>query len=225
MVYRRYNKRRRGRGRRRGFHPYVKASAPAVGYVAYKAAQMVAKKWLNPEFKSHELDTNTNFDDTGEVIYLTGIAQGDADNTRDGDSIKATGMSLNMTLTQNAAATETFVRIMLIRDNDFAGTNTPVIGGAGGVLDTTDDFRAMKNLDQTRRYHVLYDKMHIIHSVNGRTKYIKIFKKMSHHVRYVDTGAGSGSGGNGALWLMIITNEDTNLPNVNYQMRLRYLDN
>lgn len=228
-MRRSYRRKRNYSRRKRGYHPYIKYTAPAVGYVAAKAAQMVAKKYLNPEFKKCEVaSAGVAVSNVGTRAYITAIAQGATDIARNGDSVKITGMLVNFSATINAAATTTFIRFVIVADNDSNGTNLPDMyaGGVDDFLTSADAVNGLRELDNSKRFQVLMDRtIKLSQDANHLQKRYKVFKKFNKHVHYVGTTAGTNHAGRGSIWLLMLSNEAVNTPTVKYSIRSRFLDN
>lgn len=216
-------KRRRRRRYRGNYHPYIKASAPAVGYMAWKVANKVVKKYVNVEKGHHTTGTSSSPDSAGTVIGLTLIDQGDDYNKRTGRQIKVTSLALRFIVNQHASATETQTRIMLVRDREQDGV-IPTVTGATGVLSSAN-VQAFPYYDNMRRFTILYDKV-ITHSSNGsQSTFRKYYKKMALKVRYDGTTASQAHQKENNLYLLLISNEATNTPTVNWESKIRYIDN
>ncbi len=217
-----YRNKRRSRARR-GYHPYLLASSPAVGYVAMKAARMVARKYLNPELKSHDVaNQDTITDGAGKILNLSNIVQGLDSVNRIGRSIKVKEFSFNAVLTQNSSATNTQVRIIIIADQQQEGSNDPSwLEVCVAVAPTS-----LLNVTSTRkRFKILYDRLFTLSIANVTMIPFRFKKKMSHVIQYTGTTAADASNGKGSLYLMAISNEVTNDPTLDISTRILYLDN
>lgn len=229
---------RRGRGRyrkkyrKKGWHPYVKASAPAVGYVALRAAKMVADKYLNTEYKfldtsgSHTPDSSA----TGTVTALSLMAQGDGESTRDGRQIKATRLTLKWNVNINAVATDTTTRILVFIDRDYDGdaaSNVPVWSGTDKAVMESTNVQSFRNLSTVGRYKILMDKSYrlVVGNEYERTKQYQKTWNLNNHIHFTGATANSTDAGRGWICIMTYSSEATNTPTVTFNARLRYLDN
>ncbi len=183
------------------------------------------KSLLNVEIKNHDTGlTQTAISSTFQVIELTNIAQGDTTLTRDGASLKVTGINLKYKLSQHASATNTQVRMLLVHDTQ---TNQATYGAVALLADASihDSIVSPRNLDNTRRFKVLMDRVHS-YSATGRTNSVHSFnKKVSIKIRYDNPAAAVGSITQSSLSLVLVSDEATNTPLITHIIRLRYVDN
>ncbi len=218
----RYNK-RRSRARR-GYHPYLLASSPAVGYVAMKAARMVAHKYLNPELKSHDVATSSAIiDGAGLIVNLSNIIQGLDSVQRIGRSIKVKELSFNATLTQHVTATNTSVRICIVADTQQEG---PDLDPTWLELMVAATPTSLFNVTSTRkRFKIIYDKLFTLSDSGETMKSFRFKKKMNLVIQYVGTAAADSSNGRNSLYLLAQGSETSNDPVININTRILYLDN
>lgn len=226
MSRRRYRRRRRYYGRGSRFSPWIAASAPAVGYVAAKAAKMVAKKYLNPEYKQVETSNALAVDTTGFCHSLSSIAQGQDITDRIGRSIKA--VSIQGILTGEMAAGTTdqcTIRFMLVRDNENHGTAATVTD----VLGSAYDIRSLKERVTTspKRFTILRDFFVNLSVTGDEIKTFKFYKKCNYHINYIGTAAATASNSTGTTYLIGLSDiaGGGNPPFARYTIRLLYLDN
>ncbi len=218
-------RKRQYKKRYKGYHPYVKASAPAVGYIAAMAAKKVAKKYLNVEYKrSEESNPDASFTNTGLMILLNGIEQGDGQAQRDGVSIGLKGISVKAVLNGNFATFQTNVnRTILFFDKQPRG-NAP---SASTILADTSNFINSPyniNEDRKKRFQFLYDKVHVI-TANKGAQPIKIYKRFAKEERFIGTGDTIASIGENSLYLFVITANTSAFPSISYSTRVTYVDN
>lgn len=194
---------------------------------ASKALQLAksVKALLNVEIKNHDTGlTQTAISSTFQVLELTNIAQGDTTLTRDGASLKLVGVNLKYKLSQHASATNTQVRMLLVHDRQ---TNQATYSAVALLSDSTihDAIVSPRNLDNTRRFQVLMDRVHIF-SATGRTTSVHSFnKKLNIKIRYDATAAAITSLTQSSLSLVLVSDEATNTPLITHIIRLRYVDN
>lgn len=227
-MVRRYYPRRRGRYRRRRWGSTVaRIAAPAAGYLAMRAAKMVAKKYLNTEKKyvdslvSQVLPPSTGL----PAIYLNPVAEADGHDGRDGEQIKAIGFQIRLKYRQSSLATHTSIRTIIFQDRDFNGTNPHVWGSAIDSLLTSQDVLAMRNRDNTRRFKVLWDKDYVLQAGTREEFTVNKFIKLNTKIRFTGNNALQTSGGRNSLFMIFISDEPSNFPAVHYQFRLTYIDN
>lgn len=213
---RRYYRRRRN-NKKRGF--ISKATALAkTAYSAYRGVRYL-KGLVNSELFKLTLTSSITPDSaTGSYVHLTYIPQGDDDNTRSGNSIFLRYIFARCTYVQNASATNTFIRQMLICDTQQVADTAPSISG---ILQSVDVLAPL-NADNVGRYKVLSDTLIVLNS-NTPSTFRKLKKSMRHHVRYNGTAATDIQ--KGGIYVFWLSNQATNTPTVNYNFRMSYHDN
>lgn len=186
---------------------------------------LMVKKLLNVEYKVHDVTSSgtlTAISGGGDVFSLSAIAQGDDRGERNGDSILLKNFNLRMYVVGNDTVVSVF-RMLIFFDNDNRG-ETPAMTD---VLDTAT-LMSHRNLDNIRRFTVLHDKFMTIGSTthNNRIKKIQVNKTFSKkHIKFTGPTSGSGDYGNGALFMIILSGNSTNMQSYDMRTRLRYIDN
>lgn len=216
----RYSRRRFGR-RRRSVPWYRKRySALQLAGKAYKAARYL-KSVINVEKKvlttaiSNQPDSST-----GTVVHLTPVDQGDTMYTRDGNSIKVTYVGLRLNCAINGSASTTFLRILVVKDNQQVADTTP---NYSDVVDGVTTYGFL-NTQHLGRFNVLYDKtITFAIDANSECRAISINIPMQHHIRY---NGGNGTDiQKGGIYLMMCSDQATNTPYVSGEARVRFIDN
>lgn len=212
---RRFYRRRRG-GRRKA------TTWGAVKFLANKAWRGVRaiRGLINVE--KHYLDTgvSTTIDTSGSITLLSGIAQGDDVNSRQGNSVLGKTLYSRVVLLRNAANTTAMnsVRIMVIRDLNNVGsapTVTDVLASA--------TVHSPLNVDHTARYQVILDKV-ISLSVQGQSGVNrKWFLKVPAHLKF--TGSSATDVYKNALYLLLVSDQASSVPSIASTWRLGYYDN
>lgn len=217
MAYRRKRQFRRKNNRYNRFkRKYMSYSKMA--YQAYRGYKLI-KGLVNVEKK---LFTNNAFsatpDNTGVVTVLNTITAGDDANQRNGNSILAKYMTTRFYVTQNASATNTVLRCIIVQDLQNQGA-TPAVTD---ILQAAAATSPMNN-DNVERFWILYDKM-ITLSTGGNTMIpITNYKALNFHCKY--TGTASTTFSMNAICMLLISNEVTNTPAVTGYWRLAFYDN
>lgn len=232
MPYYRRRYPRRGGFRKMPYRRYKKSNTAwynkkySIGDVASHAwsASKYLLRMVNVEQKKFDFgETSQAIPVGGDVVHLTAIAQGDNDGTRSGNSVLGQRLLINGNISINAAATNTNVRILVIRDKQQVGDGTPAITD---VLDASyaDYLVAPLNNDTVGRFDILYDRRFDLHvDTEKATKLFKISRSVNKHVRY------NGSAGTdiqkGGLYMIACSSEATNTPTYTYYSRFTYTDN
>lgn len=190
--------------------------------LAKKAAQGVyyLKGLVNSEMLKYDIaTTSASINTTGSVIHLTNIAQGDTDNARTGNSILARKMLLRMQFYQNAAAVNTTFKVILLMDKQQVSDTGPAVTD---ILDAASTLSPL-NSNTVGRFNILGSWL--FHTSTDRDTVVEktFFKDLRTHIRWNGTTA-SDIQKNG-VYLMLISDQATNVPTVFYNWRLSYHDN
>lgn len=230
MSYRRRGYKKRGPIKKKptGVWPAIQK----VGGLAIKALSM-----LNSEKKHVDVTrANAVVTSAGSMTLLNGLTQGTTDVTRVGDDVKFTSSFLRMGIQHNSAVTSgEFLRFILFRDNQ---SNGAAPSGNDLLVTSSDPFSPL-NLDYSRRFKILKDKIYCTSdSGSNEAQYLKFFLdfskvKPSHSskVNIHKTDYGLGNAGTvadistGAYYIWLCSNEAVNGPFVRFTNRLRYVDN
>lgn len=198
---------------------YRRRPTPSVRKVARSVRFL--KSVVNTERKF--IDTgvlSSGVNNTGTVVYFSGVAQGTDQQTRIGNSIKAMQVYVRGSMVMSASATTTIVRMILIRDNNNQGT-TPLVGD---IL-ATADVNAQLSQFNGKRFTILADRCYNLDINNRRVISYTIFRKLGFHIKYGGSSAAPSQQRDNGLFMLIISNEPTNLPSVTYNSRTRFIDN
>nr|UOF78571.1 capsid protein [Cressdnaviricota sp.] len=228
MAYRRYKRESYGENYKRLRRKFKKYSAGGSTMARYGGYAL--KAWNLAKMLKGLINTESKYGDSGiqtltptnagGVSYLSGLAQGLTNITRVGNSILAKSILLNIQCVINASATNTVVRLVLFVDHDNQGA-TPAVTD----LIQSADARAFINRVNGKRFSVLKDWQYVLNTSTGAQQNDKVFLRLAHHIKYSGTDAAIGSQLQGAMFLMVISDQATNTPTVIYNSRLRYIDN
>lgn len=224
MAYKRYNRRRY---RRRAPNPMGYMGKAQKGlYLAGKALAVAqgVKSIINAEKKLKENSFATTQGTTPTVLACSGIAQGDDYNGREGRSVLAKSIQIHGFHTMNISAATTVIRYILFQDLDnSAGTIPTATQLMGSATPSTYELRNPDPI-MRKRFKVLADKLYCQDQYGkGITSKIDIFHKLNHHIKF--SGTAATSYGQGHVYLMFWSSDNTNQPTVNLNSRLRYYDN
>jgi hypothetical protein len=210
MAKKKYNNYKPGRGRRRNNIFYRRGLKKAIRLAGY----------LNVEFKHFDVFDSANVTDGLTIVQLSNIAQGDTVSTRDGDSCKVTNMLLSITSKIHASATNSFVRVMLVRDNQTNGA----IFTTANLLEG-DEYLSPANPSNKDRFTIYYDKLFALSNTGEGCVKDNMNKEVSFHIQFGAATAAITSLRGKSLALCFISDESTNYPTIDYRSRLTYVDN
>jgi len=229
---------RRGNGRGRIIGPKTSLGRSSGRYI--EDAASIARRSMNAVMALRRLiNVETKFADNtysqlttdygGGINYLTTIAQGTGASDRVGDSIKIRRIDVTGVWTRNG--TDACCRIIIIRDTE----NLAVTPSVSDVLADTGSILAPhspptwfnKNLNaEKNRFVFLYDE--VVCLSTSQSNMLFEYSSPDHedrHVRFRGTGSTSASAGEGALFMIRITDQVTNnLPQFTAVARVHYTD-
>lgn len=213
MAYTRRNFRRKFYRRRN------RRSSGGMWSLAKKAASKVVKYYLNPEYKFLEATNTVTPSNTGSVQPISIITQGDQNTMRSGNEIKVTSILIRATVSKGASATASKLRMILFSDVSSNGA----VPALADLLQTADVNAPLNRVNGTR-FKIIKDWSYVLDSDDPK-KNLYFFKKVQHHIHYLTTDNTNGSLGQGPIYLAFVSDESTNVPQVAYSTRMRFLDN
>ncbi len=228
MPYRRRKirqvKRRRRRGRRSWYNR--KYSVKQIAYKAWKAAKYL-KGLVNVEFKHHDVDTAfASVTTTWLTDGLTEIAQGDTDETRDGDTVRLKSLAMNVRFSNVDADATQLLRFIIVVDNSDMENTAPVIAD---IIDgAATDLEAFREIDSAnaKLYHVIYDRIFVLpqNGQPGSKLYKKLFFKLDNICKWSSGTATDFKAGHFFVFLSSTTATASEV-SCTYRARFRYIDN
>lgn len=228
MVYRnKANKKfvsKKGYGRHGKYGYFGRAGTDAT-----RALKMAGKalSLLNVEYKHSDLvAVAAPYAGTAIINLLTGVAQGDTGQTRDGDSAKLTSLAINARCSFNGTASfRTVIRMALVHDLNTTQTVpnlSDIYDTSGGAL----EILAHRNLVNSHRFKILKEWIFYIDPATGPTsKQIQFYQKFqNHHIKF--DGSAALDQTDGRIYLVSMSDSNlANVPFINWTSRIRYLDN
>lgn len=178
------------------------------------------KGLVNSEMKHVITASASTPSNSGSIIHLTAVGQGDSDvANRSGNSIFVRNLFARLSFERNASATNTFVRYIFFIDTQQVGDTNPTVAT---VLNSSSTLSAL-NTGTAGRFKILKDGMVSLSSSGQSAIYKKIYLNMRHHVRYnADSGSDQQKG---AIYLLVISDQATNTPTFTYNIKIGYHDN
>ncbi len=175
----------------------------------------------------------------GTINCISGVAQGDGDSQRIGRKLTLISIHIRMRISiaqlESAAnpLSDLFGRVCLVWDtqsNNAVPTATDVMDGS-----QTDDTLAFRNLTDSKRFRVLWDKSWVLHrrqvnegainlfaSGSESTNIIKYNRKFKKPIQVICSGTGNTIAdiSDNSLHIIGVANNTESL--LSYQIRLRY---
>lgn len=203
-----------------GWKPTISNATGAVTGLAslWSAVRGLQKMW-NTEVKFFDVNqVNQSIGTTGAVYSLSQIPGGDAYNQRDGNSCRLKSQLFRLSAVLNSSADQTFVRFILFKDNEARNASP----AAADLLETGNDYLSPLNHVNGKRFTVIRDKvLNLRKDMNSAVS--KEYIKCSHHLKF--SSATSTDVREGAMYVLLISDQVTNTPTVDFNNRLRFIDN
>ncbi len=207
----RFRRRRRGGGRR-------KKSTRQLALLALRRAGRARLKFTNAL-------TSVTFNNTWNQLLLNGIALGDADTQRDGDSIRMETLMIRVKTSTNAAVdASTTCRYVVVYDRQANGS----ILDTNKMFITDNSIISPRDPALDRRYKVLWDRTFTVneYTANATTSNDRYFSKMirlrSMRAQYEFDGAAETALSSGSLWFLFLSDRSTNVPFLEVSTMLRW---
>lgn len=176
---------------------------------------------INAEKKYFQTQAASSYDYNGSIQYLTLIPGGSAESQRNGNSCYVKGVSLRGYAVKHTSATDTVLRIMVCIDK----SPNPTGLAASDVLNVTGStyapFSGINN-DNKTRFKVLTTKLVTLNSGETSSPF-KAYLPLKHHCKWNSSTASDINKGH--IFLLIISQEATNTPSVQYRSTVSYYDN
>ncbi len=187
---------------------------------AYKIRRI--QQGYGQELKTFDITGNAVYDNSGSIISLSSIAQGDSSITREGLQIKPRHLLFRLHVNTHASATATQVRIIIFTDKQQNATAPTV-----AELLETDSVMFFPEHDTRPRFKIHRDMLFMVDPTTLQQRFKKGMIKFgkSAKIWYKGVAAAATSNGKNALYMYIVSNEATNTPTVQWQYRLRFIDN
>lgn len=208
---------------RRTINPAMQKASKALA-LASKVARAI-----NSEKKYHDVYVNQNIN-TGQVLLLNGIAQGDTGQSRDGDQIKMLSMQYKINIQNNDSAHMRY-RYLVVLDKQADGTPPTISEVLQSTTGPADTWVSPYNMDNKLRFQVLEDKSGQV--LFGESKNVHIgqfyhkFKGKADglHVRYNGSTGSASDLTTNPIYFIYEVDSPTNVPTLDFYSRIRYVDN
>jgi hypothetical protein len=177
------------------------------------------RKLINIETKFHRVAAGPTVSTTGQVAALSNIAQGLNYTDRVGDSIKLQSIEARFKCIMNTASNGTALRILILRDLYQQGVDPTL----AQVLEQTGPLEP-RNFLLRDRFSILVDELVYMSNAGDTGTVLEYHIPHEGHIKYIGTTAASASNGFGSLYLMMVSDEGTNIPTVSYNIDFYYTD-
>jgi len=158
---------------------------------------------------------------TASFVLLNGLAQGNAQGQRIGDSVNAINLEFNFLGSINASAVTSAFRLVLFFDRKPQGA-IPTIA----TLFSANNTYSLYNPTYAKRYNIILDRLISFNSNGEQSVAMSGFLPLMQHTEF-----GLGDAGTiadieeNSLFLMLISDQGTNTVMFSYYIRYVYVDN
>lgn len=184
-----------------------------------------AYRQSKPEYKVSTIEGNAStFNTSYSFIHLTGILQGTGATNRIGNRIRWQSVFFNSFIVKSASATNTMINFILMIQRNTSGT-APDINGilnnvtAGVAIVSSRNLNFMNKYKILRRYSVKLDS----DTTNKKFKFMHKFRG-GKILNYEGNAGDITDLTNDSIFLLIYSNQSTNVPSVTYSLRSRFTD-
>ncbi len=176
---------------------------------------------LNTEFKQKDITASQTINNVAKITLLNGLSKGDDFDDRDGRVVRVKSIQISLIYEMSTVATFTQMRIMVVLDKQ-PNEMTLVIND---LLDSSA-LQSFRNLDNRKRFVILRNEIVSMSISGAQGGYFEYYKKFNLKTIYDDSDVGDIADiSTNAIYLILLSNEPTNLPTVIRSTRVRYIDN
>ncbi len=188
--------------------------------LAKRAAHQVVKLYVNTEKKFNDTAFVTTVSSTASIFTIADLVQGLTAITRVGDQVRWVNMMYNMTIKMHASATETNLRLMLILDRQ----PNNAVATVAQVLETSS-VTGLREINTGKRFYVYHDKVFSMSSAGETALSEQYYRKINVKTEFNANAGTVADISTNNIFFLLISDEATNVPSVNLQIRMRYIDN
>lgn len=205
--------------------PYKRKYKKKRSYKGAKAMASLALKMASRNRKAVEVKSTAAshsglVSNSGVVTLISGIAEGTDYDDRIGKKIVIKSVQIKGFMANNDSTLgdTTVIRLMIVRDNSFAGT-APAISDL--LLNSNAYSLRNPRPDLLRKYTVLYDTFR----ANDRDNPSNVFGKYRKlNQQAIFDGASISSVSKGSLYVVMLSNRSTDIPTVAWQSMVKFID-
>ena len=202
--------------------------------LAYKAKKSVAKKALtianrNASALKRARDNN-DIKTTGQAVgsdpikyLINGLETGAGEGKRIGNSISINSLKLTSSFKISEDAEATIVRLILVYDK---GADNAVFTNADllTVTSSPDNMYSFFRTDTSKRFRVVFDRLYNLSKNGVQSRTVKWSKKYKQPLvaKYSANNGTIADIETGSLYLMVLSDDNTNKPVFSFTLRLVY---
>jgi len=227
MSYRkRYNKKRKPLFTKKASQVQVNSMTQIkklAGYIPWLISTgSHLKRLINTELKYIDTVVQiTGVSNSGNVDLLSGISTGTDLSNRIGRTIKPMYIHLNGSVYLNTNSAQAQVRTIIVVDSETDGV-APVPLDILQVANPLSQYNITTNKG---RFQVICDRLTVVDNTQKRIAPVYCTAKLYKKIQYEGTGATISSASKNHLFMLNITDQTANPPDVVMNVRIRFVDN
>ncbi len=212
MPYRRRYKRRRRYRKKRFMSGRWGVAQRALHLARY------LKGLINVEFKNLDTANSLTVTTSPSVTHLTAISQGDGQNDRDGYQCRLKSFLYRFHVSTHASAVVTQLRCVIFKWNNQA---TP---SSADIIEGTSDPLTHIKINRHGMFVVLFDRLFNLTNEGKGKGFDSTFYRRINVINQYDAAAGTDFT-TGSIWALWLSDQATNSPTVDFNARIRFIDN
>jgi len=154
------------------------------------------------------------------AVPFHAIAQGDTSGDRNGLSILAKSLSGNFVIKKHGSDSFSVVRMVIVRDMQMPADQTTITGTT--IFEDNAVYSLLNRLT-LGRFSILYDESFRLDDTGVQQHIGSISIPLNFHFRY--NGTASTDIQKNGVYLLLITDENTYSPTIDFRFRTTYTDN
>lgn len=162
---------------------------------------------------------------TGAIDYLSQVAQGVTKGARLGDQIRVTRLQMRIQGTAPVANSSVVNRIIIVRDKSQVG-GTPSISGGVTSIFSSGNSTALQLPNNMDRFVVMKDLYYGPNEqvLGNKSGEFYIDMKLNLVTDYISTGSTAANSSKNAMYIIVLTDDTTNVQDWTWTVNLHFTD-
>jgi len=199
-------------------------AAGPIGKLATSVATIAGLVNSETKYKDTAISSEPAASNNSALVYFNNLAEGDTQSTRNGRSVLDKDIQWRLRVNGSESATYTALGYAVIMDKE------PELGvsstTAWSTVFNSNDPASLINKDNSDRFVILKRGEIMLDNSGQNEKMVHGFIPLKGiHTKYVDASANATGIDLNAIFLTATSDQDTNYPHINGQLRFQYYDN
>jgi len=162
---------------------------------------------------------------TGAIDYLSQVAQGVTKGARLGDQIRVTRLQIRIQGTAPVANSSVVNRIIIVRDKSQVG-GTPSISGGVTSIFSSGNSTALQLPNNMDRFQIMKDVMYSPNEqvLGNKSGEYAFDMKLNLLTDFISTGASVANSSKNAMYIIVLTDDTTNVQDWAWTVNLHFTD-